>query len=162
MEKQKAYIALGANLGDTEQTLNQALKLLNQAAGIKVIKSADFITTEPVGGPADQPVYTNSAAELEISLTPEKLLRELNRIEALLGRDRENETRFGSRTCDLDILLIGDLKMQTEDLTIPHPRMNERLFVLEPLAQIAPNIIEPISNQTISQLKSNLETQNAS
>ena len=160
MNKQKAYIALGANLGNTKQTLTKALELLDKAKGITVINSADFITTAPVGGPQSQPAYTNSAAELEITITPHRLLYQLNKIEAELGRNRQKEERFGPRTCDLDILLIDDLILNSDDLVIPHPRMNERLFVLEPLAQIAPTAIDPKTNLSITELKSKLESKN--
>ncbi len=149
MAKTIAHIALGSNLGDRGETLLKAVRMLNAADGIRVLKISQFITTEPVGGPDDQNKYLNGAATIEIDLSPQELLSALQTIEHACGRRRETEPRWGPRTCDLDILLIGDTVIQTEELTIPHPRMHERLFVLRPLASIAPNAIHPVLGKTV-------------
>ncbi len=154
---QIAYIALGSNLGDRGDTLMAAVKKLSAAAGIEVRRISQFISTEPVGGPPDQPKYLNAAAEIQTTLGPQELLAALHEIEQSLGRDRAAEQRWGPRTCDLDILLIGELVMETAELTIPHPRMHERRFVLEPLAQIAPNAMHPVLKKTVVQLLCELE-----
>jgi len=144
----KCAIALGSNLGDSKQILNQALELLSQTSGIQLISHSSWYETVPVGPP--QPNYVNGCAMLETELLPEELLQILLKIEQQFGRIRQE--RWGPRILDLDILLYGDLILEMPNLTIPHPRMNERAFVLVPLAEIAAHWIEPISKQTILQL----------
>ena len=144
----KCAIALGSNLGDSKQILNQALELLSQTSGIELISHSSWYETVPVGPP--QPNYVNGCAILETKLLPEDLLQILLKIEQQFGRIRQE--RWGPRILDLDILLYGDLMLEIPNLTIPHPRMNERAFVLVPLAEIAAHWIEPISKQTILQL----------
>jgi 2-amino-4-hydroxy-6-hydroxymethyldihydropteridine diphosphokinase len=144
----KCAIALGSNLGDSKQILNQALELLSQTSGIELISHSSWYETVPVGPP--QPNYVNGCAILETELLPENLLQILLKIEQQFGRIRQE--RWGPRILDLDILLYGDLILEMPNLTIPHPRMNERAFVLVPLAEIAAHWIEPISKQTILQL----------
>ena len=144
----KCAIALGSNLGDSKQILNQSLNLLSQTSGIELISHSSWYETVPVGPP--QPNYVNGCAILETKLLPEDLLQILLKIEQQFGRIRQE--RWGPRILDLDILLYGDLILEMPNLTIPHPRMNERAFVLVPLAEIAAHWIEPISRQTILQL----------
>ena len=144
----KCAIALGSNLGDSKQILNQALESLSQTSGIELISYSSWYETVPVGPP--QPDYVNGCAILETELLPEDLLQILLKIEQQFGRIRQE--RWGPRILDLDILLYGDLILEMPNLTIPHPRMNERAFVLVPLAEIAVHWIEPISRQTILQL----------
>ena len=144
----KCAIALGSNLGDSKQILNQALEILSQTSGIELISHSSWYETVPVGPP--QPNYVNGCAILETELLPEDLLQILLKIEQQFGRIRQE--RWGPRILDLDILLYGDLILEMPNLTIPHPRMNERAFVLVPLAEIAAHWIEPISRQTILQL----------
>ena len=144
----KCAIALGSNLGDSKQILNQALDLLSQISGIELISHSSWYETVPVGPP--QPNYVNGCATLETELLPENLLKILLKIEQQFGRIRQE--RWGPRILDLDILLYDDLILEMQNLTIPHPRMNERAFVLVPLAEIAPHWIEPLSGQTILQL----------
>ena len=152
-----AYIALGSNLGDRAAALGSALTMLDACQGVSVLRVSEMVETAPVGGPGDQGDYLNGAAEIETSLLPTELLAVLQDIERKLGRDRQAEQRWGSRTCDLDILLIGDAVMDTPDLTIPHPRMHERKFVLAPLNELAAETVHPILNKTISTLLANLE-----
>ncbi|MCY2930458.1 MAG: 2-amino-4-hydroxy-6-hydroxymethyldihydropteridine diphosphokinase [Planctomycetota bacterium] len=147
-----AYIGLGSNLGDQAATLMRAVLMLDQAEGVHVRRISQLIRTEAVGGPANQPAYVNGAAEIETSLAPGELLGVLQSIESALGRDRRREPRWGPRTCDLDVLLIGEEVVATPTLTVPHPRMHERLFVLEPLASIAPQALHPGQGRTVSEL----------
>lgn len=155
-----AYIALGSNLGDLRTTLRQALQLLGQRDDLDIRAVSSFILTSPVitdedgqpVGPADQGEYLNGAAEIQTSLPPMELLDVLQAVEARLGRDRAGETRWGPRTCDLDLLMYDAITMTTDRLTLPHPRMHRRRFVLEPLAEIAPQAVHPTSGKTIAQL----------
>ncbi len=144
----KCAIALGSNLGDSKQILNQALERLSQTSGIELISHSSWYETVPVGPP--QPNYVNGCATLETELLPENLLKILLKIEQQFGRIRQE--RWGPRILDLDILLYDDLILEMQTLTIPHPRMNERAFVLVPFAEIATHWIEPLSGQTILQL----------
>src|SRR5262249_15637760 len=134
-----AYIALGSNLGDRRDYLDRALQALQEHPGINVTQVSGYRETAPVGGPPGQSPYLNAAAELRTDLEPNELLRVLLEVERNLGRVREE--RFGPRTIDLDLLLYGDRVLAGPSLTVPHPRMQERPFVLEPLAEIAPNAL---------------------
>jgi len=156
MARQIAYIALGSNLGARAKTLAAALALLDEREGTSVLRVSGMVQTAPVGAPDRQGDYLNGAAKIETSLSPAGLLAALQDIERKLGRDRLSEQRWGERTCDLDILLIGDVVMDTPDLTIPHPRMHEREFVLAPLNEIAADVVHPVFNKTISTLLADL------
>lgn len=144
-----AYIALGSNLGDRKAQLDLAIELLRQAEGIKVSAVSTFIETAPVGY-IDQPDFLNAVVELQTTLSPYTLLSVCNSIEQDLKRKRI--VHWGPRTIDLDILLYGDLVLTTEKLTIPHPRMLERRFVMQPLFEIAPNALYPPGKRTIAEL----------
>jgi 2-amino-4-hydroxy-6-hydroxymethyldihydropteridine diphosphokinase len=137
----RAYVGLGANLGDREGTIGRALDLLEEQAGIQVVRVSTLRQTEPVGY-LDQPRFVNAAAELETSLSPRALLDALLAVERELGRTREGP-RFGPRTIDLDLLVYGDRVVDEPGLEIPHPRMHERRFALEPLAELAPALVVP-------------------
>jgi 2-amino-4-hydroxy-6-hydroxymethyldihydropteridine diphosphokinase len=137
----RAYIGLGANLGDREATLRRAVELLGARPGVDVVAVSSFRETDPVGY-LDQPRFVNAAAALEAELGPGDLLDVLLAVERDLGRTREGP-RFGPRTIDLDLLLFGDLRLEEPGLTLPHPRLHERRFVLEPLAELAPDLVVP-------------------
>ncbi|MGB3192462.1 MAG: 2-amino-4-hydroxy-6-hydroxymethyldihydropteridine diphosphokinase, partial [Limnoraphis sp.] len=141
-------IALGSNLGDSRATLENTLKTIDQTPGITVKTYSSWYKTAPIG--PSQPDYLNGCAVLEVQLTPQELLTTLLAIEDKFGRVRQE--RWGARTLDLDVLLFGDLILETPKLQIPHPRMTERAFVLVPLAEIAPDWVEPVSGKVISQL----------
>lgn len=141
-------IAMGSNLGDSFQILESALLRLNQTDGIQVIARSPWYRTEPIGPP--QPDYLNGCALLVTTLAPEDLLDQLLAIEADFGRLRQE--RWGARTLDLDILLYADQIRHTPRLQIPHPHLCDRAFVLVPLADIAPDWIEPISQVAIAEI----------
>jgi 2-amino-4-hydroxy-6-hydroxymethyldihydropteridine diphosphokinase len=145
-----AYIALGSNLGDRQQYLDRALSALRNQSSLAITAVSRYFETDPVGGPPGQGRYLNAAAELQTELTPEALLAVLLQVERGLGRIRAE--RDGPRTIDLDLLLYGDLVADGENLVVPHPRLHERLFVLEPLAEIAPNVSHPRLHRTITEL----------
>jgi 2-amino-4-hydroxy-6-hydroxymethyldihydropteridine diphosphokinase len=153
MARMLAHIGMGSNIGDRGDTLMRAVKLLSEVDGVAVRRLSQFVRTEPLGGPADQPVYFNAAVEAAVELSPRELLAALQDIERRLGRDRPREQRWGPRTCDLDILLMGETVVREEpDLVIPHPRMHERAFVLEPLWTIAPQAVHPVLGKTVSEM----------
>lgn len=144
-----AAIALGSNLGDRETTLARAAESL--AALGRVTAVSPWLQTAPVGY-ADQPDFLNGAVLLETQLPPTELLHHLLQIELKHGRDRSHGIVKGPRTLDLDLLLYDDVVMATPELTLPHPEMHTRHFVLEPLAAIAPEWMHPILQQSIQQL----------
>ena len=150
----KCAIALGSNLGNSLDTLNSSLTVLNSNPGINFIAVSSWYQTKPIGPP--QPNYLNGCAILDVKQTPEELLVLLQAIELQFGRIRQE--KWGARTLDLDILLYDDLIINTPNLTIPHPRMNERAFVLVPLAEIAPQWQEPKSGKAIAQLVQQVDT----
>jgi len=152
-EKQSAVVALGSNLdscaGDRAANLLLAVERLRTLGTVLSVSS--FYDTAPVGY-LDQPRFLNAAALLETQLEPLELLEELLRIERTLGRDRSKTVSKGPRVLDLDLILFGDMVMQSPALTLPHPAMRERRFVLEPLAEIAPAMVDPLTGKTIAEL----------
>ena len=136
----KAYLGLGANLGDRAATLNGAVDALRGTPGLRVTRVSAFYETEPQGL-VDQPWFMNGVVEVESDLDPEDLLRACQAVEQTFHRQRL--VRWGPRTLDVDVLLYGDLTLDTPDLTVPHPRMQERAFVLVPLCEIAPDVEIP-------------------
>jgi 2-amino-4-hydroxy-6-hydroxymethyldihydropteridine diphosphokinase len=141
----RAVIAFGSNLGDSLEILNASVRALQNAGTIDIVARSHWYRTKAVGPP--QPDYINGCALLQTSHSPQDLLQTLLSIEQQFGRVRKE--RWAPRTLDLDLLLFNDLVLQTPTLQIPHPRMTERAFVLVPLAEIAPNWIEPISQHAI-------------
>lgn len=133
------FLGLGSNVGDRENQLKEAIRLLDEQSGIKVVKVSSFYETEPVGY-VDQPDFLNLCVEIQTELSPKAVLERGLAIEQQLHRVRKE--RWGPRTLDIDILLYGDQVIEEQDLTIPHPRMTERAFVLIPLQEIAPNKVE--------------------
>ena len=150
MATTRAYIALGANLGDREANIRRALAEMAIDPAIRVVQVSPLLENPAVGGPSDSPEFLNAVAEIETSLEPEPLLDRLLKIEGQLGRVRER--KWEPRVIDLDILLFADRIIQTPRLTIPHPLMHERRFVLEPLAQIAPGVVHPTMHRTAAEL----------
>lgn len=150
-----AYIALGSNLGDRDDYLERALTALRQSEGVEVMRVSPVYETRPVGGPSGQGPYLNTVAELRTERTADDLLNVLLAIESGLGRVRQE--RDGPRTIDLDLLLYGDLIHTDARLTVPHPRLHERLFVLQPLAQLAPGLLHPMLKRSIVDLLAELQ-----
>ncbi|HOA34887.1 MAG TPA: 2-amino-4-hydroxy-6-hydroxymethyldihydropteridine diphosphokinase [Bacillota bacterium] len=143
-----AFIGLGSNLGDRMGYLREALTRLEQEP-VRLGKVSPLYETEPVGGPLQGP-YLNACATFETALSPVSLLRRLQQIETALGRVRRE--RWGPRTVDLDLLVYGNVIMRTPSLELPHPRLAERDFVLQPLKDIAPELLIPGTGKTVSQL----------
>jgi 3-oxoacyl-[acyl-carrier protein] reductase len=150
-----AYLALGSNLGDRGDYLERALTALRQSEGVEVMRVSPLYETRPVGGPPGQGPYLNAVAELRTERTADNLLNLLLTIESGLGRVRLE--RDGPRTIDLDLLLFGDLIHTDARLTVPHPRLHERLFVLQPLAQLAPGLLHPTLKRSVADLLADLQ-----
>jgi 2-amino-4-hydroxy-6-hydroxymethyldihydropteridine diphosphokinase len=150
-----ALIGLGSNLGDRKAALEAAIAALEMTPGVSVREVSSFHETEPVGGPAGQGRYLNAAAVLETTLEPLPLLRVLQEIESRSGRVRT--VRWGARTLDLDLLLFDARVINTPELIVPHPRLAIRRFVLAPLAEVAPEAVDPVTKRTVGQLLADLD-----
>lgn len=136
----EALIALGGNVGDTRTTLDKAVQLLCDGTKVRLLaRSSDYRT--PPWGDTDQPAFVNRCVTVTTELSPQALLQRAQEVERALGRDRAKDRRWGPRTADLDILTYDDLTLNSPTLTLPHPRLFERAFVLVPLAEIAPDRI---------------------
>ncbi len=142
------YLSLGSNLGDREGNLRRALELLTEPR-LRVVRVSSFYETEPQEV-RDQPWFLNAVAEVETDLFPRQLLGRVQKIEQQLGRKRIREK--GPRTIDIDILLFGGAVIETGELQVPHPRMMERRFVLEPLAELAPELRHPVTKRTVAEM----------
>jgi 2-amino-4-hydroxy-6-hydroxymethyldihydropteridine diphosphokinase len=138
----RVFVGLGSNLGDREATLRAAVRRLGALPETEVRRSSSFRDTEPVGY-LDQPHFLNGAVELETALSPRALLAALLELERDFGRNRAASPSQGPRTLDLDLLLYGDATIDEPGLVVPHPRLHERGFVLEPLAELDPALVVP-------------------
>jgi len=146
---------MGSNLGNREGTLRRAVELLEAEPGIRVAAVSSLRETDPVGY-EDQPRFLNGACAVETQLEPHELLARLLAIEAALGRTRDGVPRYGPRTVDLDLLLYGQETVDEPDLTVPHPRLAERRFALEPLAELDPGMTLP-DGRRVADLLAGLE-----
>jgi len=153
-QKARVAIALGSNLGDSRTIVESALKTLAYTSGMALLRQSQLYQTAAVGPP--QPDYINACALCATDLEPHAVLRTLLQIEQTFGRVRRE--RWGARLLDLDLLLYEDRVLDSPDLQIPHPRMTERAFVLVPLAEIAPNWVEPVTGQAIASLAQQVDS----
>ncbi len=150
---------MGSNQGDRQAYLADALAVLGSLPGVNRVSQRPTYETDPVGGHAGQGRFLNAVAQVSTDLSAKQLLDELNKIEADHGRDRSAEpSRSGPRTLDLDILFFGDEVINQVGLTVPHPRMHQRWFVLKPLCDLAPDAVHPVLHRTVRELLAELET----
>jgi 2-amino-4-hydroxy-6-hydroxymethyldihydropteridine diphosphokinase len=156
VEPARAYIALGSNLGDRRAHVEDAIAAISTLPLTRLVARSELIETAPVSDIPQGP-YLNAAAAVDTFLSPLDLLGALLGIERSHQRERAADQRWGPRTLDLDLLSYGRLRMRTPGLTLPHPRLHERGFVLEPLAQIAPDLIIPGLGRTVRELLAGLE-----
>jgi 2-amino-4-hydroxy-6-hydroxymethyldihydropteridine diphosphokinase len=138
---ERAYVGVGSNLGDREATVRRAVELLDATPRVRVVAVSTLRETAPWGY-LDQPSFLNGAVAVDTSLSPPDLLEMLLAVERELGRTRDGP-RYGPRTIDLDLLLYGDLELDEPGLTLPHPRLRERVFALEPLRELEPCLVVP-------------------
>ena len=150
MKKNIAYIGIGSNLGDKLHNCRHSINRISKLPGYSVTKSSAIFKTEP-DGVTGQDWYINCVAQIETGEGPYQLLKNLLNIEAEMGRVREK--KWGPRIIDLDILLFNQEIVSSNGLSIPHPLLHKRRFVLEPLAQLAPDVVHPVLQQTIEQLR---------
>ena len=156
----RVFIGIGSNEGDRLRHISDAVRALAAVDGIRVVQMATIAQTEPVGGPPQGP-YLNTVVEIETILTPQAVLQTLQQIERRQGRLPSKE-RWGPRPIDLDLLLYDQLVIEQQGLSIPHPRLHQRRFVLEPLVQLAPEVIHPVFKQPLRALLAALDTPPAS
>ena len=152
-----AYLSLGSNLGDRVHHLEEAIRLL-QEDEVTVLRRSSLFETEPRDVP-NQPWFLNLVIEVETALFPRRLLSRIKRVESRLGRKRITDK--GPRTIDIDIVLFGRFVVDAPDLTIPHPRMGERRFVLEPLAELAPDLRHPVTRRSVREMLKDVMEQTA-
>ena len=145
-----AYLALGTNIGNKRRNMITAAALLAERVG-DVLALSGFYETEPWGFQSEN-TFLNAALQLETALSPLELLKATQEIEIEMGRTQKSNGAYHDRITDIDILLYDDLVLQTPELTLPHPLMHERLFVMEPLAEIAPNVIHPVFKKPVISL----------
>lgn len=152
----RVFIAIGSNLSNREKNIEQA-KILMEKNGIKIVRASSIIETEPYGL-KEQPSFLNCVVECETALIPEELLKVLQSIEKDLGRIRK--VKWGPRTIDLDIIFYGKMVINKSGLIIPHPDMQNRIFVLKPICEIAPYFVHPILRKTMRSILRKLEEKN--
>ncbi len=150
-----AYLGLGGNIGDRLGTLAGAREVLDNQKGIRVVASSPLYETEPVGGPLDQPLYLNAVLKIRTALDPEKLLQCCLSVESRFGRRRD--VPCGPRTLDVDLLFYGTEICRGENLILPHPRLHQRSFVLAPLRDLAPELMHPLLERTVSELYNQMQ-----
>ncbi|SDZ74367.1 2-amino-4-hydroxy-6-hydroxymethyldihydropteridinediphosphokinase [Desulfuromusa kysingii] len=148
--KSRAFLGFGGNLGNPLERFRHARETLAKHPKISVISSAPLYQTPPIGGPEGQPDFLNTVVEIHTGLFPAELLQLCGQIEACADRIREQH--WGPRTLDIDLLLIDELILEDPQLTLPHPRMHQRHFVLLPLNDLAPQLNHPLLHKTISHL----------
>ncbi len=154
----RAFIGIGTNLGDRQAHLDRARAALAAMRDSRLVAFSKIYETAPVG-PIEQPAFLNAAAELDTALDPFALRRELVAIEEAQGREPlDRRQRWGPRTLDLDLLLYDDRVIESPELTVPHPRMHERRFALQPLCDLAPDLIHPTRGQPLRALLEALAT----
>jgi 2-amino-4-hydroxy-6-hydroxymethyldihydropteridine diphosphokinase len=149
-----AYLGLGSNLGDRQKNIRLAIDRLKKTSGLRVLAVSSMLENPAIGGPPDSPPFFNGVAKIETTLGSHALLHQLLEIEKSLGRDRR--VKWEPRVIDLDLLLYGDQIVSSQELVVPHPLMHERAFVLQPLAEIAPDVVHPTLQMTIAGLLANL------
>ena len=155
MGRHRVFIAVGSNRGDKKKNCQQALERLTEDPDNRILRQSSWYLTQPVG--LDDPEwFINGVFLLETGQAPGKLLETVLKIESRLGRERT--TKWGPRTIDLDILFYDDRVIREVDLVIPHPELEKRRFVLDPLLEIAPDLIHPVTEKTVRELKEALET----
>ena len=152
--RHRVFLSIGSNLGDREGYLDMAIEELGRDTSVEIKKISSIIETEPYG-PVEQPNFLNGVIELETYLDPEEFLSVICDIENEAGRERI--IHWGPRTLDIDIVLFDDMIINTDDLTIPHPEMQNREFVLKPMAEIAPHIIHPVFRKSVAALYEELK-----
>lgn len=154
MLMERVYLGIGSNLGDRTFHLQQAKALIHELPNTRFLRSSSIHETDPVGGPP-QGKYLNAVWEIETALPPKELKERLREIEEKLGRKRV-DPKNAPRPIDLDILFYGDQVVAEDDLKIPHPRLHERAFVLEPLFELIPDFIHPLFKESVKELLQNL------
>ncbi len=153
----RVHLSLGSNLGDREANLQRALSRMDSRSRCRLLGASRIYETEPVGD-IEQPPFLNLAAEIETDLAPLELLTVLKETERQMGR--EPAARWGPRLIDIDIVLYGDRVVESDELTVPHPRFRDRAFVLQPLVEIAGHAIDPVTGATVEDLAAACQDQN--
>lgn len=154
-----AYISIGSNLGDRLGYIREAIAKMEQSQKIEIRRASSVYETEPVGH-KEQPCFLNAVLELKTTLEPLNLLEHLSGVENQMGRERDQA--WGPRNIDLDLLLYDDVVINSDRLTLPHPRVHQRRFVLVPLAEIAPKVVHPSLKKTVEKLLEELSVDSSS
>lgn len=152
----RAFIGIGSNLGDRKENYREALDRIGALATTRIVKASSLYESEPLGDATTW--FVNGVIEIETEFTGDQLLKQLQGIEATMGRKRVKGKKWGSRIIDLDILLFGKEVIEKRNLKVPHPEMQNRRFVLVPLSELAPQLIHPKLNLTVSELLTNLKS----